>query len=95
MASEFDKKFEAMMNVIRDTSSGQTGVRPISAGGSFSPEFSGPRRFSRDSGRSSGSNAAMLNVVSAVANTNNSSSSKGGGGKGSNLSRVRSSSHER
>ena len=91
MASEFDKKFEAMMNVIRDTSSGQTGVRPISAGGSFSPEFSGPRRFSRDSGRSSGSNAAMLNV----ANTNNSSSSKGDGGKGSNLSRVRSSSHER
>ena len=93
MASEFDKKFEAMMNVIRDTSSGQVGVRPVSAGGSFSPEFSGPRRFSHDSG--AGSNAAMANVVSTLANTNNSSFSKGVGGKGTNLSRNRSASHER
>ena len=84
MAAEFDRKFEAMMNVIRETAAGQVGVRPNSAaGGSFSPEISGPRLFSHDSGKSVGSNAALANAATVISK---------GGGKASNFSRARSSS---
>lgn len=84
MAAEFDRKFEAIMTVIRETAAGQVGVRPNSAVGSFSPDNSGPRRFSHDSGKSVASNAALANVTANI--------SKSGGGKATNFSRARSSS---
>ena len=82
MAAEFDRKFEAIMTVIRETAAGQVGVRSNSAVGSFSPDNSGPRRFSHDSGKSVASNA------NATANI----SKGGGGGRAANFSRARSSS---
>ena len=95
MAAEFDRKFEAMMTMVRESRAAPVSVRPNSAVGTFSPEYSAPRRFSHDSGRSSGSNPALANVAGVAMNANKSSSSKGSGGRATNFSRARSSSPDR